>query len=330
MKNGNEGMDCKKLTLLFLQKLWIVLLAAVVGAAVGGGIYLLRHAVFEKNREYRAESKLYLDFAPDETGEVYQEYNGYTWNDLLSTTWILDTTMSYLPDSYTREEVTEASLAEILSDLRLLTITVTTKDAERTAAILQATDQSLVDLGKQKKEFLSIEIIKETEPEVVVTDTRLLQAAIVGCVIALALTMFFLAISYVVSDKIYVPYDLKQVTELPFIGFSLKQPEGNLSYGESRLMERLQADLDTNRAYLEKRTGKLAVLEMQKDSPVTDSDYESLRRANGVLLAVSYGQTDRASLAYQIGQLALQECELEGILIKDADMRFLKWYYNRL
>lgn len=219
MKYGNEGMDCKKYVLLFLGKAWIAALAAVLGGVLGGGIYLFSHVAINGNREYRAVSKIYLTFAPDESGEIYQAYNGYTWNDLMATEPILNTTMAYLPEDYTEEEVTAAIRAEILSDLRLLTITVTTTSPERTAEILKAADLSLVELGKRAKEFRKIEIYQETEPALVAADPRLLQAVIVGAALALTLTLLAMALRYVLDDKIYVPGDLKCITALPFAGF---------------------------------------------------------------------------------------------------------------
>ncbi|MCM1264449.1 MAG: hypothetical protein NC313_17190, partial [Butyrivibrio sp.] len=132
MRYANEGMDCKKLLLLFLKKIWVIVLAAALGAALGGCVYLLHRVALSSNREYQATSKLYLYFAYDETGEVYQAYNGYTWNDLMATDKILDITMSYLPDIYTREEVAAATKASILSDIRLLTIDITTHAQEKT------------------------------------------------------------------------------------------------------------------------------------------------------------------------------------------------------
>ena len=136
MKYGNEGMDCKKFLLLFLGKIRVVILAAIIGALLGGGIYFFLHVVINNNREYQAESKLQLNFAYDESGAVYQAYNGYTWNDLMSTDLIINATLSYLPDDYTKEEVIAATSAQILSDIRWLTITITTSSAERTAEIL--------------------------------------------------------------------------------------------------------------------------------------------------------------------------------------------------
>ena len=324
MKYGNEGMDLKKLCILLLHRFWIVVLAAVIGAGLGAGVYLLHHVVQSSNREYQAQSKVYLDFAPDETGEVYQHYNGYTWNDLMSTNLIIDTTMSYLPEDYTVEEVSEATLAEILSDVRLLTITITTSDAERTAKILDATDRALVEMGQREQEFIDIEIIKETEPKLLVADNRLVQAVLVGLVIGLVFMFIALALGYVLDDRIYVPGDLKCVTTLPFVGFSFKDVK------VEKLVQILQDDLEKNQAYLTNKFGELATLEISKKNDITEQELANTRKADGVLLVIPYGKLDRSSLAYRIEQLSLQECKLAGIIIKDADMRFMKWYYNHL
>lgn len=337
MKYGNEGMDCKKYVLLFLGKAWIAALAAVLGGVLGGGIYLFSHVAINSNREYRAVSKIYLTFAPDESGEIYQAYNGYTWNDLMATEPILNTTMAYLPEDYTEEEVTAAIRAEILSDLRLLTITVTTTSPERTAEILKAADLSLVELGKRAKEFRKIEIYQETEPALVAADPRLLQAVIVGAALALTLTLLAMALRYVLDDKIYVPGDLKCITALPFAGFYFggeagegKAKETIKRAGEKRLAENLQKDLERNRAYLTEKFGTLIVYEPEKNQTAAEGIYDDLRKADGILLSVPYGKTDRTTLGYRLEQMALQECKIAGILIRDADMRLLKWYYNHL
>lgn len=347
MKYGNEGMDCKKYFLLFLGKAWLAALAAVVGGVLGGGIYLFTHVALNSNREYQAESKIYLTFAPDESGEIYQAYNGYTWNDLMSTEPILNTTMAYLPDGYTEEEVTAATRAEILSDLRLLTITVTTSDPDKTAEILKATDLSLLELGKRAKEFNGIEIYKETEPELVTVTPRMLQAVLVGLALALVFMLLAMALCYVLDDKIYVPGDFKCVTELPFVGFCFGEESGKAADDEVRmqheeseksakgdrekkLLETLRRDMEQNKAYLTEKAGALVIFELEKQQTVTEETCDELRKAEGILLSVPYKKMDRTTLGYRIEQLALQECRLTGILIRDADMRLLKWYYNHL
>lgn len=338
MKYGNEGMDLKKLLLLLANRVWVVILAAVIGAAFGGGIYMLYHVAISNNREYQAQSKVYLDFAPDETGEVYQHYNGYTWNDLMSTDLILDTTMGGLPDDYTREEVIGATSAEILSDVRLLTITITTSSMERTDKILEATNKSLVEMGQREKEFIDIEVIKATEAKLLAADMRLLQAVLVGCVTALVLVFIALEFVYILDDRIYVSGDLRCVTKLPFVGYEFENIE-RTDKRERELAAKLQKDAERNKMYLAKEPeegqleqeggfGVLATLIIEKDKVITEQEFENMRKAKGVLLAIPYKKIDRSSLAYRIEQLEVRKCKPAGIIIKDADMRFIKWYYN--
>ena len=74
MKEGyrGEGVDLKRLTLYFQKRIWIVILLAVIGAGLGALIYQMVKSV-SMPVEYQAVSKLYISFAYDETGEIYEE-----------------------------------------------------------------------------------------------------------------------------------------------------------------------------------------------------------------------------------------------------------------
>ena len=120
-----EGIDWKRVFLLWGKRLWIFAAAALAGAVLGGGIYFVVCVLPAANREYESVSKLYLNFncEPEDFNEL--SYNGYTWNDLMATDPILDSTMENLPAGIGRETVIGATKAEILSDIRLLTVTIT-------------------------------------------------------------------------------------------------------------------------------------------------------------------------------------------------------------
>ena len=316
IKYADAGMDMKKLVLCFIRKIRLVFLAAIVGAALGGLIYEVSHIVPESEREYRAEAKIYLDFATDETGEVYQAYNGYTWNDLMATDPILNGTMSNLSGEYTREEVVAATRAEILSDLRLLTITVTTHNPDRCSAIMDAVEQSLVELGNTAKEFTQIEVIQTTEAKLVVADSRTVQAVLVGLVMAVILMLIGMMIYYVLDDRILVASDLKQVTELPFIGY-----EG--------AGQRMTGEYESNLAYLGGRTGTIEVLAVTQNDTISQERWEELCAADGVVIAVNYGKVHAAFVGYIIEQLRTRGCRLIGTAIAGADEKFLRRYYGR-
>ena len=316
IRYANAGMDMKKLVLCFMRTIWMVFLAAAVGALLGGVIYSAVHIVPESEREYRAMSKIYLDFATDETGEVYQAYNGYTWNDLIATDPILNVTMQNLSDGYTREEVAAATEAEILSDLRLLTITVTTHDPDRCSAIMHAVGESLTQLGATAKEFRQIDVIQTTEVKLVTADSRMFQAVLVGIILAVVLTLLYMMLYYVLDDRILVANDFKQITDAPFVGYA-------------GVGEKLSGEYESNLTYLKEQTGKVCVLGVVQNEVVTQEKWQELCRADGVVITVDCGKVHAAFLAYIIDQLKLRECRLIGVAIGGADEKFLHKYYGR-
>lgn len=205
-----EGLDWKRIFLLWGKKLWLLAAAGLAGAALGGGIYLAVCVLPAANREYETVSKVYLNFncEPEDFNEL--SYNGYTWNDLMATDPILNTTMENLPPEIGRETVIGATKAEILSDIRLLTITITADRPELAAQIMEATQASLVHLGETDELFESIEIYSTTEPEQIVWDNRTVRAMITGAAIALLAAFLAAAFYYVMDDSVYVAEDLRK------------------------------------------------------------------------------------------------------------------------
>ncbi|MCM1121742.1 MAG: hypothetical protein NC416_04085 [Eubacterium sp.] len=347
MREGNyvdAGMDMKKLGICFIRECWLVFVAAALGAVIGAVVYMIVRTVPESEREYQAMSKIYLDFASDETGEAYQAYNGYTWNDLMVTDPFLDVTMGYLSQDYTREEVAAATKAEILSDIRLLTVTITTHDADRCNAIMQATGKSLVQRGDTAKEFINIEVIQCTEAELVTADDRTIQAALVGLGIAVALTLFGMLFYYIMDDRIFVAGDLRNVTDASFVGYA----------GADRWLGK---DYDDNLSYLREKVGTVSIFSVtqktwkadsagrgqegedtqetprtdsagQEQSAVTQEKWKELCAADGVVVMVEYGRVHASYLAYMLEQLRLRECRIAGIGIAGADNKFLNRYYG--
>lgn len=312
----NDGMDIKKYMLCLLGRLPLVLGAVVGGAVLGALVYMVVRTVPESEREYSAYAKVYLDFAADETGEVYQAYNGYTWNDLMAADPIMELTLGNLSEDYTREETAAAIKAEILSDIRLLTITATTNRAERTDAILGAAVQALETYGGQAKEFLEIHAIQKTEANLVVADSRMAQAVFVGAFLGLFLSLLGFSLFYVMDDRILVAGDARKVTNLSFVGYA--------SGGE-----RLTQDYENNLAYLREKPGDIQICELNRDKSFSEEELREMRKAGGVVLSLPFGKAHGAFVSYAIELLKTQDCALCGVAIRDADERFLQRYYGK-
>lgn len=334
IRYADEGMDMKKFVLCFLQKSWLFLVAAVTGAVIGSVVYMAAHNLPESEREYQAMSKVYLDFAPDETGEIYQQYNGYTWNDLMATDPYMEPMLEELSEDYTREEVSAAVKAEILSDLRLLTVTVTTHDADRCNAILGAAGRVLEMRGDTDKEFREIRVIQTTEAERVTADDRTVQAAFVGLVLAVVLTLIGMLLIYVLDDRIFVAGDLKRVTDIPFLGYA--GAAGSLGQ-----------DYERNVDFLRQRLGTVTVLEVTQNTEPELKQSAALQGKAGTaqtegatawqeacglengIVHVPYGCVHAAYLSYVIEQLKVRGCSLAGVAVSGADDKFLGRYYGR-
>lgn len=314
---ANEGMDIKKYMLCLLKCLPALLGAVIGGALIGVIVYTVARTVPESEREYQAFAKLQLDFAVDGTGEAYQAYNGYTWNDLMATDPIMNLTLQSLSSDFTREEVEQALRAEILSDIRILTVTVTTHSSDRTDAILMAAVEALERYGSQTKEFLGIKAIQTAQAKLVVADSRMAQAVFVGALLGFLIALFGISFYYMMDDRIFVAGDARKVTDAPFLGYA----SGT---------EVFKQDYERNLVYLQEKWGGLFVCEIEKEKPLTKEDFQAMREAGGMVLSLPFGGVHAAFVSYIIEQLKTQECELRGVAIRDADERILRRYYGRV
>lgn len=259
-----EGIDGKRILLLFLKKIWVFAAAILAGAVIGGGIYLAVHVLFPANREYEQISKIYLNFncEPEDFNEL--SYNGYTWNDLMATDPILNYTMENLPPEMDRNMVIGATKAEILSDIRLLTITITADTPELAAQIMKATQTALVHLGETDKLFDSIEVYSTEEPRQIVWDNRTAQASVTGMVIALFVSLAAAGFCYVMDGSVYVAGDVEKRYGIPVIGIFTEEKEepakGDSKEFFKRFRRSLEREFFANYCYMGKDMNEIALV----------------------------------------------------------------------
>lgn len=261
----NRGMDLKRLALYFQKKVWLVIMLAILGAVCGGIIYQVVRSV-KMPVEYKSVSKLYISFGSDENGEVYQYYNGYTWNDLLDADPILDIVMSVLP-GYERDEVREATTAEILSDIRLLTVTVRGDNEKFVREIRNAVESGLREYAKESKELVQIEVIRSGAPERVYWDDRTTAACVTGAVILGILALLGVGFGYALDESVYVQEDVEKKYGCKALGILTRNQKGLQPYAR---------ELKANLHYLlgEKKT--FAVLDMDNHGDTRKLELERL------------------------------------------------------
>ena len=317
-----QGMDMRKIFVRFIRLIWIPVLAVLFGVLAGAGIYEVTY-LCTNGVLYQGQSRVYLDFAPNAGEDTYhQYYNGYTWNDLMTTDPILDKTMANLEEAGVdamREEVAASTEAKILSDVRLLTIYITNGDETLCGQIQKATEQALEMYGAERDVFSDIYTIKSDKPVRLMTDYRIRQAILLGAVLV-GLTAIFGLLGYLIlDDRLFVPSDLLGNTEAPFLGLEIT--------GKS-VTGPFQKDLQAN---IEQFCGdcyaELVVEDVmcENASPV---DYGKLREASCVLVSAQFGRTSLRSLQYVLQQLSLQGCNKIGVVLADADEKWLRHYYR--
>lgn len=312
-----EGIDLKLTALLYRRKIWISIVCALAGAVFAGGLYFLVHVVYAPAREYEAVSELYLTFARDDDGDAYQYYNGYTWNDLMGTEPILDRIMEALGDTaLSREQVRAAVSADILSDIRLLTVTVTTNQLGETEEIIRAAEKALIGFGESMIEFDRIEVIGHGQAQLVVVEDETVRAVIAGAVIGFLLSLIGLAFACIIDDSVYVPSDIEKRYGYPVLGVRFA---GNETLGQKELQEHIRLVQEKKGAVQSIKVSALpAALALLKQ----DTD-----KKTPVILEIPYGRGNGKLIERCMAEAAFLEREIAGVVIIDAEERLYRQYF---
>ncbi len=227
---NNTSLDLRRLVLYFQKKIWMILLFTALGAGIGALVYQVVRSL-NMPVEYKAVSKMYIDFEYDEGGKQYQHYNGYTWNELIDCDPIMDQVMKYLP-GYARVTVQMATEAEIISDIRLLTITVTGNDEKFTREVQSAMEAGLRDYAALAEELRSVTTIRSLAPERVYWVDRTTTSAILGAVVAGVVSVVIYAFLFILNESFYVQTDLEKRYPYPALGVMTRNQKGMEPYNQ--------------------------------------------------------------------------------------------------
>ncbi len=261
-----KGIDLKRMYLRFQTKVWLLLMLTMAGAVVGGLAYQVARAT-RMPVTYEAVSKLYISFGADESGEIYQYYNGYTWNDLLDADPILNRIMEYVPEGVSREEVAAATKAEILSDIRLLTITVDGSTEKFVREVQAAAESGLTAYADDSEEIKRIEVIRTQEPYRVFWDDKTVTACVTGAVIFAVVSCLFMAFFYVLDEAIYTQSDVEGKYPYKALGLIAKSQKGLQPYAR---------ELRTNITYTLGDMRSFAMIDMENHASLRKEEVERL------------------------------------------------------
>ena len=193
--------------LLTLRRAWLVPLLTIIGAIFGWAIYLAVTAL-TVSVPYKQVSKLYIDFAWNDHETTYDYYNGATWTDLLTAHPEILTPIAHrlqMPEEEAAALVQRDVKAEILSDIRLLTVTVRDGNRDTAERLTEAVDYGLETFGETAKEFEKISFLSKTVPTLEVVDDRTENAVLLGAFLGLLLGLGIMLLKSAMEEGFYVP-----------------------------------------------------------------------------------------------------------------------------
>lgn len=326
-----EGVDLKLIFLLLFKKIPVVIISSLAGALLCGALYGIWHSRALGNRNYEARSQYYITFEEIEDENFFAfYYNGYTWNDLLSSDPILGYAMTLLPGGYDRSYVDDCVKAEILSDVRVLTTTVTAPSAEEVVLFQNAIEQAVVHYAGVGEKLERIEVILSKEPGLEDVANHMLRAAAVGAAGAALLAVLSLLFVIAIEDAVYLPQDFEERFGIPcagvdcgFLRAELAANEALLCGGSNSRGSSQGEDRSGDRV-----GGEYPVVGMQRLLGGDESVFHEIRERGGVILSFPQGKANGKRLARAVHNLKLQDCRIVCARITDADERLLQWYYG--
>lgn len=304
-----QGMDLKRLVLVLGKKLWLLLAAAVLGAVLGGFTYKIVTNITNGEPEYRASADYYITFFED--GVDY--YNAYTWDGILRDDPIVDYALTLLPDEITKDMVKAAVSGEMLGDYRILTVHVNAGTKELADMIAEAYQKSLWNFGQEIELLDEVALWSQDEAVPFEKNTKTLNAAFLGALIALLLSAFVLLFYYVLEDAVYVERDAKERFGLPVYGLLTKNKD------------ELQHQMFVNN--MEYVFGDDIIPTWSGEQIPSMKDFEQLRTEERLLVDIPWGRNNCRQIERVLGQLQIQGIKVDGIVITEADDKFVKSYY---
>lgn len=315
----DTGFDLKRFALCMRKKIWLAAAAAVLGALAGGGIYMLVRMLSAGEPQYRAEALFAIRYNVQEEDETLKafinEYNAYTWGDVMRSDRVVPAVLEAVPE-LSREEAEACLDTSIASDPEFLSVGFTTGSAELSDRVRDAYIQAMEAFGETMADrgLTAIEAWKVSPAEPVRAENRVLYAMELGAVLGLLAGLLLLAGYYVLDDSVFLAEDVKRCYPYPVFGYRTKGSEADW-----------EAPLNANLSRLAEKEG---AAEVPLEALGPEADFGRLRTAPAVIV-IPWGTPCLRRLGPVLETLRLQDVQVRGFIITEADGRFLDLYYGR-
>lgn len=327
----DEQLNVRLFRMRLVRRLWIAAALALVGALAGLLLYLVVTGI-TRPVLYEARCDVYLHFVDNEsTNQVLDHYNAYTWNNLIAT----DSFMAHLADDEVRTALAEGRVsvtAELPSDIRVLWMCASSPDAQLAEKSALAMSHALQAYALENEVVREAEIISGPHTALRAYPQRGGVAAAAGGVLGLLAGLFFLWLTELADEAVYVPEDAAQRYRLPvYVILPELFPGENASH-----METLAGERESVRLRITSDPADVQAGEICEELGGLIPDYLQGRltfvtegEADESLIVIRYGAKNAAMYRHLIAESALSGAPAKGIVFAGADASFLKRYYRR-
>ena len=220
-----QGIDSRAMFAVFVTGLPGLLLLAAAGAILGSGLHLAVALSKAQDACYVSETEYYIEFAEGRY-EMRDHYNAFTWNDVLGTELVLGKMMELLGSGYDANHVKSMLRAEMLSDVRYLTIFVSGQDPAEVEVVKDAVGAALEALGARMSEFDAIYKIEDLEIVREKISFFGWRAAFLGAAVAACAGAFVTAFRFCMGSAFYTKGDIAVRLGIPACGMTFRDAAG--------------------------------------------------------------------------------------------------------
>lgn len=334
---AKEPFDLKLLVIQFVYKIWIPILAALLGAAIFGGGYYLKNVTFGEVEKFQQTSRYYVEYGMDPVvGNEYTYINAATWNAWVTTDLFVDMILDnsdIQKYSLTKADLQEYLSADLQSDLRIPTSTVITESKELTEKLGNAVEEAFRKFGEEQKEIVKIDVVDTSGVTQVKADVRTFRAIILGGCIGLFFSLAILLIYFVADDSILVQGTFSYRYGIPMLGIVYstldcsEELNENMKYviGDSMItaITAVEPEIDLAGAAEVLSIDKYVCIPSVLQVPEAAG---KLREADKVILFVEAGAHNGKRIEAALHYLKVQDCKVDGAILYNGNKALVTAY----
>ncbi len=288
-------IDLRRLWRQFVRRFWIVIAATALGAVVGLCAYVLYSNIKSGNTVYRIRNDYYITFNHEEFPNGVDYYNAYTWDGILRDDPIVEKALETV-DGINKQQILDSVTGEILGDYRILTVVVTGTDKTMVQKISDAYKVALPAFADRIDMLSKIEVWTDADIEVYDAYTREPNAAFLGGLIGLLVSLFAVLLYGIFDDAIYTERDWRvRYPQIPYLG------------------KRDTDEYKTNKSHLLEYDGNY--IELSSDQFRFDlNEFEKMRKSDGVIIKLRPGIDKTEEMDKVVYTLIKQDVKVVGVM----------------